>query len=118
MGFLLIAFKATSLELQENHNLVAYGMIVLLLAHKQSGISWLLYNKKFQQHRLDGAPMPWTDINPSLLATTVLGHSGEGSSSSCPLCLVADHSKDERTLESSEQAKFVTALELSLTYSL
>lgn len=39
--------------------------------------------------------MPWSDINPSLMAATVLGQAGDGSGRSCPLCLAADHSKEE-----------------------
>ena len=101
-----LAFMATSLELQEARDLAAYGMIVLQLARKHSGMGWLLYDRQFRQHRAAGAPMPWTDINPSLLAATVLGQSGDGSGRSCPLCLAADHSKDECALGSGEQPKF------------
>ena len=79
-----LAFMATSLELQEG---------------------WLLYDRQFRQHRAAGAPMPWADINPSLMAATVLGQAGDGSGLSCSLCLAADHTKDEYALGSGEKPK-------------
>ena len=100
-----LAFMATRLELQEARDLAAYGMIILQLARKHGGMGWLVYDRQFRQHRATGASMPWSDINPSLMAATVLGQAGDGSGRSCPLCLAADHSKEECALGFSEQPK-------------
>ena len=79
-----LAFMATSLELQGARDLVAYGMIVLQLACKHSGINWLLYDRQFRQHRPAGPPcydrtsippcwqpLYW-DIQVKVLTTSVL----------------------------------------------
>ena len=97
-----LAFMATSLDDQEARDLSAYGMIVLQMARKHGGTGWLLYDRQFRQHRAAGAAMPWTDINPSLLAATVLGQANSGDGRSCPLCLAADHSKEECALATIE----------------
>ena len=44
---------------------------------------------------LQAATMPWSEINPSLMAATVLSNSGGSQPRSCPHCLSPDHSKEE-----------------------
>ena len=80
-------------------------MIILQLIRKHGGNGGLLYDRKFRLQQAAGANLPCTDINPSLLATTVLGQAGEKPSLSCQLCMAADHSREECALASLESQK-------------
>ena len=97
-----LAFLAAKTNCEEARELAAYGMIVLHLARKHGGSGWLLYDRQFRQQRAAGATMPWTEINPSLMAATVLSNSGGLQPRSCPHCLSPDHSKEECALASLE----------------
>ena len=97
-----LAFLAAKTNCEEARELAAYGMIVLHLARKHGGSGWLLYDRQFRQQRAAGATMPWSEINPSLMAATVLSNSGGLQPRSCPHCLSPDHSKEECALASLE----------------
>ena len=64
-----LAFMAAKIDNAETRQLAAYGMIVLQLALQHRGSGWRLYD--YQQHAA-GAKIFWTEINPSLMAATVL----------------------------------------------
>ena len=102
-----LAFMATKSDHQPSRDLAAYGMIILQLARKHGGNGWILYDRQFRQHCAAGANLPWADLNPSLMAATVIGHSGDHipPRRSCPLCLSADHTREECALASIEAAK-------------
>ena len=97
-----LAFLATKVEHKETRELAAYGMIVLQLASKHQGAGWRSYDRQFRQHQAAGAGLSWADLNPSLMAATVLGDSSGGLGRPCSLCLSADHSKDDCALASLE----------------
>ena len=67
-------------------------MIVLQLASKRQGARWHSYDCQFRQHQAAGASLSWADLNPSLMAATVLGDSSGGFGRPCSLCQSADHS--------------------------
>ena len=100
-----LAFMAACTPHKETRDLAAYGMVILQLAKKHGGNGWMLYDRMFRQHRAAGAELQWADINPSLLAATVLSHSAEGPNRSCSLCLSADHSKEDCALSSLEATR-------------
>lgn len=95
-----LTFMATCTPHKGTRELAAYGMVILQLAKKHRGNSWLLYDRLFRQHWAVGTETQWAYINPSLLAATVLSHPAEGPSCSCSLCLSADHTKEDCTLSS------------------
>ena len=97
-----LAFLATKVEHRETRELAAYGMIVLQLASKHQGAGWRSYDRQFRQHQAAGAGLSWADLNPSLMAATVLGDSSGGRGRPCSLCLSADHSKEDCALASLE----------------
>ena len=96
---------ASNLEQQDARDLAAYGMIILQLARRHEGSGWLLYDCQFRQHKAAGVSLPWADINPSLMAATVLGQANNGFGRCFPLCLLSDHSREDCALLSMEQAK-------------
>ena len=102
-----LAFMATKSDHQPSRDPAAYGMIILQLARKHGGNGWILYDWQFRQHCAAGANLPWADLNPSLMAATVIGHSGDHipPRRSCPLCLSADHTREECALAYIEAAK-------------
>lgn len=94
---------AAKVDHKETQDLAAYGLIVLQLAQKHGGTGWLVYDRQFRRNMVAGASMPWADINPSLMAATVLGPVSDGRGRSCPLCLAADHTRDECALAAMER---------------
>ena len=94
---------AAKTESKEVRDLAAYGQIVLHLAGKHGGKGWMAYDKLFRQQQSAGATMPWAELNPSLMAATVLGNSGE-QGRICTLCMASDHSAYECALASIESA--------------
>ena len=99
-----LAFLATKVEHKETRELAAYGMIVLQLASKHQGAGWRSYDRQFRQHQAAGAGLSWADLNPSLMAATVLGDGSGGLGRPCSLCLSADHSKEDCALASLESS--------------
>lgn len=97
-----LAFLAAKTGCEETRELAAYGMIVLHLARKHKGSGWLLYDRQFRQQKAAGSALPWAEINPSLMAATVLSNPGALQPRSCPYCLMADHGKEECALASLE----------------
>ena len=98
-----LAFMATKTEAKEVRELAAYGQMVLHLAGKHGGKGWMAYDKLFRQQQAAGAAMPWAELNPSLMAATVLGNDGE-QGQVCSLCMASDHSTVECALASVEAA--------------
>ena len=95
-----LAFMAMKMDQEEMRSLAAYGVIILQLIRKHGGSGWLLYDRQFRLQQEAGAGLPWTDINPSLLAVTILGQAGKKPLRSCQLCMAADHSRKECALAS------------------
>lgn len=82
-----LTFMATSLELWEacNQSSVWDDHSPAGLKARRDGVATLQLSVLSTE--LLGPPMLWVDFNPSLMAATVLGQAGDGSSLSCPLCL-------------------------------
>ncbi len=91
--FCFLNFMAVKSEDPETRGLIAYAQIVLDLARKHGGTGWLAYDTHFRAQLFAGGPFKWNEINPSLLASAVLGNPqlGEGAQS-CTRCMAADHS--------------------------
>ena len=53
--------------------------------------------------------VPWTEINPSLMATTVFGNANGFQPHSCPHCLLSDHGREECALAPLEDPKATAA---------
>ena len=96
-----LTFMATKIAHQETQELAAYGLIVVHLARKHGGRGWLSYDAMFRQQAAAGSPVQWTELNPSLMAATVINSStssGANQGRSCSLCLSPDHSRSECAL--------------------
>ena len=97
MAFLLHVFSICEPVTQQ---LAAYGQIIIHLYQKHKGSGWLAYDKLFRLQKAAGASTPWSEINPSLMASTVLGNASIGLSRSCTLCGGSDHDKTSCALAS------------------
>ena len=65
----------------------------------KADIAWLAYDTLFRQQRAAGSALPWTEINASLMAATVLGTGGEAAGGKvCALCSGSDHIQTECAL--------------------
>ena len=65
---------------------MAYGLFILHLARKHSGHGWLLYDTAFRQQIAAGSLLAWTDLNASMMASTVLSAPDLAGGHFCPLC--------------------------------
>ena len=88
-GFM--AFVAAKVQCTKTRELMAYGKTVISLAQKHGGLGWAIYDALFRQQVAAGADYSWSQLNPSLMAATVLGGGGEQSPHPCPHCQASDH---------------------------
>ena len=95
-----LAFVAAKVEHKETRDLLAYGLIVVHLARKHGGQGWLAYDALFRQQLAAGAVAHWTDINTSLMASTVLQAAGDTPGRACSRCWSSDHDKSQCALAS------------------
>ena len=101
-----LAFVGAKVDSKETRELAAYGQIIIHLARKHGGKGWLSYDRLFRQQVAAGSPIPWAELNPSLMAATVLGSMGPGEPGRvCNLCLASDHISTECALSSLEPVK-------------
>ena len=98
-AYCFLGFIAAKVEVPQARELAAYGQLVIHMARKHGGRGWLAYDTLFRQQRAAGSLLPWTDINASLMAATVLGSGGESSTGKvCSLCAGSDHVQSECAL--------------------
>ena len=91
-------FVAARSEDSVTRDLMAYGLIVLHLARKHGGRGWLLYDATFRQQMAAGSLLAWTDLNASMMASTVLSAADPAGGHFCPLCQAVDHTRAECAL--------------------
>ena len=89
-----LAFVAAKVESPETRELMAYSQIILMLARKHGGKGWKTYNTHFRQLVGAGHPLPWTELNPSMMAADVLQSGGQVYA----FCQSHDHRKEECAL--------------------
>ena len=89
-----LAFVAAKVESPETRELMAYGQIILMLARKHGGKGWKAYDTLFRQLVGAGHPLPWTELNPSMMAADVLQSGGQV----CAFCQSHDHRKEDCAL--------------------
>ena len=73
-----LAFVAAKVDSKETQELAVYGQITIHLARKHGGKGWLSYDHLSRQQVAAGSLIPWAELNPSLMAATVLGSMGPG----------------------------------------
>ena len=103
--FCYLSFMAVKTPNQETRDLIAYAQIIIELARKHPGLGWYTYDNLFRQQLNAGAGVKWNEVNPSLMAATVLASRGSEGSRICPHCMASDHSANECALTSLEPAR-------------
>ena len=93
-----MAFVAAKVESPETRELMAYKKIIISLVQRHSGLGWTTYDTLFRQQVAAGAEAAWSQLNPSLMAATVLGATGEQSPRPCSHCRASDHKSQECAL--------------------
>ena len=71
-------------------DLMTYGRLILREAQRHGGMGWLEYDRVFRQQAAVESATRWSELNLSLLASTVLS-ARAGPSTFCTLCQEADH---------------------------
>ena len=76
---------AAKVESPETRELMAYGQIILMLARKHGGMGWKTYDTHFHQLMSASHTLPWTELNPSMMAVDVLQSGGQVCASASPM---------------------------------
>ena len=87
--------------------MLTYARFVLDLAWKHGGWGWLKYDKTFRKQMAHNTGYTWGELNPSLLAYSILGadNGGQGRKGMwCTLCQEPNHNTAECALQSLEPA--------------
>jgi hypothetical protein len=71
--FCFMYYIAASSSDPLTQQLAAYGQIVVHLCQKHGGSGWLAYDRLFRLQKAAGVTTSWEEINPSIMAATVLG---------------------------------------------
>ena len=91
--YCFLAYVAAKTSDPITRDQLAYARLIIKQAQSQGGLAWLDYDKSFRQQKAADPSMQWNAINPSLLASTMLGHRSLGSPSFCTLCRAVDHTR-------------------------
>ena len=95
-----LSFVAVLCPDPRTRELLAYGHIIMQLARSHGGVGWVVYDRRFRQQVAAGTPLSWAEINPSILAATVLGSAPASSGRNCPLCMSWDQGRADCALAS------------------
>ena len=74
--FCYLSFMTVKTPNQETCNLIAYAQIIIELARKHPGLWWYTDDNLFCQQLNAGAGVKWNEVNPLLMAATVLASRG------------------------------------------
>ena len=77
---------------------LAYARLIIKEAQRHGGAAWLDYDRAFRQQRAADPSIPWNSLNPSLLASTILGSRSTGQGAFCTLCRMVDHTRSQCAL--------------------
>ena len=97
--YCFLSFIAAKVDDPLSRQLIAYTQLVQDLARRHGGKGWLSYDYLFREHMAAGPKDKWEELNPSLMASTVLG-SNDTQHRFCSACMSSDHSKQECALSS------------------
>ena len=85
-----LAYAAVLTPDPRTRDLLAYGRLIIREAQRHGGPGWHEYDKIFRQQAALDKSVKWNELNPNLLASTVLTfRSGPGKC--CGLCHEPDH---------------------------
>uniref|UniRef100_A0A1X7T0B4 C3H1-type domain-containing protein n=1 Tax=Amphimedon queenslandica TaxID=400682 RepID=A0A1X7T0B4_AMPQE len=96
--FCFLSFIAVKTDHLLTKQLVAYSQIILQLYWKHGGLGWRNYDTRFRQQLAAGTPLEWTQVESSILATSVLRPAQSQDVSCCLLCWESDHKTGECAL--------------------
>lgn len=114
--FCYLSFVAAKSTDPQTQDLLAYGQIVIELARKHAGLGWLTYDCLFRQQINAGSGQnKWNELNPSLMAATVLSSHISENSKLCSLCMTPDHLASDCALSSLESSRYNPGEEPSYT---
>ena len=96
--YCFLGFVATLTSDPITRDQLAYARLIIRQAQSQGGLTWMDYDKAFRQQLATDPSMRWNAVNPSLLASTMLGHRSSGSLPFCTLCRAVDHTRTQCAL--------------------
>ena len=97
--YCFLSFIVAKVDDPLSRQLIAYTQLVLDLARRHGGKGWLSYDCLFREHMAAGSKDKWEELNPSLMASTVLG-SSDTQHRFCSACMSSDHNKQECSFSS------------------
>ena len=101
--YCFMGFMAVATSDKKTRDQLAYARLLIREAQRHGGQGWLDYDHAFRQQVAADPSIPWNTLNPSLQASTILGHAAPGAGSFCSLCRGVDHSRNQCALASVQQ---------------
>ena len=96
--FCFLGYVATMTSDPITRDQLAYARLLIQQARAQGGLSFLDYDRAFRQQLATDPSLRWNAVNPSLLASTTLGHRSTGTHTFCTLCRASDHTRTQCAL--------------------
>ena len=96
--FCFLGYVATMTSDPTTRDQLAYARLLIQQARAQGGLFFLDYDRAFRQQLATDPSLRWNAINPSLLASTNLGHRSTGAHTFCTLCRASDHTRTQCAL--------------------
>uniref|UniRef100_A0A1X7UUI3 CCHC-type domain-containing protein n=1 Tax=Amphimedon queenslandica TaxID=400682 RepID=A0A1X7UUI3_AMPQE len=99
-AYCFLSFVAVSVKDKHTRDLMAYGQVIIQMARSHGGLGWVNYDKRFCQQMAAGMPLQWAEVNPSLMAATVLRGAASIPAKTCLRCFSWDYQREECALVS------------------
>ena len=97
--YCFVTYVATMTTDPITRDQLAYARHIIQQSQSQGGLGFLDYDRAFRQQVAADQSLRWNTVNPSLLASTVLGHAHRYAPQSfCTLCRAADHTRPQCAL--------------------
>lgn len=91
--YCFLGFMAAMTSDPVTRDQLAYARLIIKEAQRHGGLSWLDYDRAFRQQIAADPAIRWNILNPSLLASTMMGYRSTGQGSFCTLCRMVDHTR-------------------------
>ena len=93
-----LGYVATMTSDPTTRDQLAYARLLMREAQRHGGSAWLDYDRAFRQQLAVEPSNRWNIMNPSLLASTMLGQPPTPQSSFCTLCRMVYHNRSQCAL--------------------
>lgn len=96
--YCFLSYVATMTSDPVTRDQLAYARLIIRQSQSQGGHTFMDYDRAFRQQIATDPSIRWNALNPSLLASTSMGHRSTGAHTFCTLCRAVDHNRTQCAL--------------------